>query len=123
MHTEHTVLLISADGRVHDEVAKALEVDPGYRLILCQSEAAAAARLHEIEAHLIICDADLITDLAANVLVDARISHPQVARVLLGSAESPEHCAQVARRAATYLYVLKPVPPDQIGRASCRERV
>ena len=114
MHTEHTVLLISADGRVHDDVARALGVDPGYRLIICRSESAAATRLHEIEAHLIICDADLIADLAANVLVDARISHPQVARVLLGSAEAPEHCAQVARRAATYLYVLKPAPADLI---------
>lgn len=55
MQTEHTVPLESADGRVHDDVAKGLEAGPRYTLIVCD------------------------VDLAAKALVNARISHLRVA--------------------------------------------
>ncbi len=114
MPTEHTVLLISTDEDLQARTAEALGVDPDYRLIICRGEQEAMARLNELQAHLVFCDADLISDETSNVLVNARISHPQVARVLLGSPESAGKCAEIARRAATYLYVLNPVSQDQI---------
>lgn len=133
MQTEHTVLLISTDEDVQDRAREALGADPDYRLIICRSEQEAAARLNELQAHLMICDADLIVDEASNVLVNARISHPHVARVLLGSAGFSGKCAEIARRAASYLYVLKPVPQDlirllakralELGELSRRHRV
>ena len=46
------------------------------------------------------------------MLVQARISHPHVARVLIGVPKTAESCAELARRTASYLYVLKPVPRD-----------
>ena len=114
MPTEHTVLLVSTDEDLQARTAEALGADPDYRLIVCRSEQAAAARLNELHAHLIICDAGLIADEASNVLVNARISHPHVARVLLGAPEATGKCAEIARRAATYLYLLDPVPQDLI---------
>ena len=114
MQTEHTVLLVSADAGFLDTAAEALGADPDYRLIHCRSEQEAAARLNELQAHLIICDADLIGDESANVLVSARISHPHVARLLFGSTAAAERCAEIARRAASYLYVMKPAPRDLI---------
>ncbi len=133
MQTEHTVLLISADGELRDQVAAAIGSDPDYRLILCQSQAEGQARLDEIQAHLAICDADLLDEESANVLVTARISHPHVARVLLGSPDSSERCADLARQSAAYLYLLKPVQEDllrlivkralELGELSRRHRV
>ncbi|GAB5468380.1 MAG: sigma-54 dependent transcriptional regulator [Rhodospirillales bacterium] len=133
MQTEQTVLLISADRDVRSGVAAALGADPDYRLIVCESDGEAAMRLNKIQAHLIVCDADIIADPAANILVNARISHPHVARILLGSEKTKAACAELARRAATYLYVLKPVPEDlirliakralELGELSRRHRV
>ena len=133
MQTEHTVLLASNDITVQDRVADALGADPDYRLIICRSEQEATARLNELQAHLMICDADLLADVNANVLINARISHPHVARVLFGSPDRPDTCTEIARRAATYLYVLKPVPQDlirllakrslELGELSRRHRV
>ncbi|SMF30892.1 two component, sigma54 specific, transcriptional regulator, Fis family [Tistlia consotensis] len=114
MQTEHTVLLVSADAELLDGAAAALGGDPDYRLILCRSEQEAATRLDALQAHLVVCDADLIADEASNVLVGARISHPHVARVLVGAPDAAEKCAAIARRAASYLYVIKPVPTDLI---------
>ena len=114
MQTEHTVLLLSSDEDILEGATAALGADPDYRLIICRSEQEASARLGEVEAHLMICDADLISDEAANVLVNARISQPHVARVLIGAPDTAERCAAVASRAAGYLYLLKPVPRDLI---------
>ena len=112
MQTEHTVLLLSADEKIREAAAQALGGDPDYRLIVCRSEPEATARLNELQAHLVICDAEAIGDEASNVLVQARISHPHVARVLIGAPKTAESCAELARRTASYLYVLKPVPQD-----------
>jgi two-component system response regulator HupR/HoxA len=125
--------LATADGETRASVAAALSADPDYRLIVCESESAAAARLDEVQADLLICDAAMIADVASNVLVNARISHPYVARVLIGTPDAAQTCAELARRAASYLYVLKPVPEDlirlvakralELGELSRRHRV
>ena len=120
MQTELTVLLVSTDSGIVNGAVDALGRDPDYRLVVCRSEQEAAARLNELHAHLVICDAALIADEDANVLVTARISHPHVARVLLGSPDSVERCAEIARRAAIYLYALKPLPPDLLRLLSKR---
>lgn len=114
MQTEHTVLLVTVDPSVRAAVSAALGADPDYRLIVLDSPKGAAQRLNEVQAHLIICDADLIQDNADNVLIDARISHPHVGRILVGAPGDADRCADLARRAAVYLYTLKPVQQDLI---------
>ncbi len=114
MRTDHTVLLVADDAKLRDLVSAAIGADTDYRLIVCRGESEAAARLLEVEAHLILCDADAIGDASDNVLISTRISHPAIARVLIGSRESAERCAEIARRAAGYLYMLKPVTEDLI---------
>ncbi len=112
--SSQTVLLLSEDEALRAGVAAAIGSDGDYRLISCAREAEMAARLNEIAAHLIICDIDSLGEEADNVLVASRISHPSVARVLVGSADEAERCAAVARHSASYLYTLKPVPQDLI---------
>ena len=114
MQTEHTILLVTADAALLERFPAAFGADPDYRVVICRTEKEAAARLNDIEVHLIVCDADAIADESANILVDARISHSHVARILIGNAENAERSAKLARYAAAYLYVLKPIPQDLI---------
>ena len=133
MQTEHTVLLVTADRAVQDCTAAAFQSEQGYRLIVCQSETEATARLNEVQAHLLICDADLIADQVSNVVIATRISHPHVARVVLGSQQAAIDCGQLARQSAAYLYLLKPLQADllrlivkralELGELSRRHRV
>lgn len=112
MQAEQTVLLISTDPQVVADAKETLCADPDYRVIFCASEQEATARLNEVQAQLVLCDADLLADPVDNVAVTARISHPHVARILLTSPGAEAIGADIARRAAAYLYVPKPVPPD-----------
>lgn len=112
--SSQTVLLLSNDEDLRSSVTASIGSDGDYRLLSCRREAEVVARLNEIAAHLIICDADALGDAGDNALVSARISHPGVPRVLVGAGEAAAHCAEVARRAACYLYMLKPVPQDLI---------
>lgn len=114
MQTEHTVLLLSADDAFHDEANAALGSEPDYRLIKCRTEADAIARLKEVHVQLLIVDADALADDTRNAALHARISHPHVVRVVVGAAVAAERCAGLAHRAAAYLYLLKPVPRQQI---------
>ncbi len=112
--SSQTVLLLSNDEDLRSSVTASIGSDGDYRLLSCRREAEVTARLNEIAAHLIICDSASLEDSSDNALVSARISHPGVARILVGDTLAAEHCAEVARRAACYLYILKPVPQDLI---------
>ncbi len=112
--SSQTVILLSGDEALRKSAAGAIGTDDDYRLIVCRTEAEVSARLDEVAAQLLICDLEAVGGTARNVLVDARISHPSVARVLVGPANLAERCAETARRSASYLYMLKPVPQDLI---------
>ena len=120
MQTQHTVLVLSNDGDLQANVSAALALESDYRLIRCGIEQEARARLDNVQVQLFIADADSIADVGKNVLVEARISHPHVARILVGSAAQPERCADLARRAAAYLYLLKPAPQQQLRLVASR---
>ncbi|MDJ0686716.1 MAG: sigma-54 dependent transcriptional regulator [Alphaproteobacteria bacterium] len=111
MHT-HTIVVLSTDDGLVAEVSKALEADPSYRIIICQSEREAELRLNALEAHLLICGLDAVEDLSENILQKARIFHPLVARLLIGPAERAPDCAVLARNTGVYLYALRPAPID-----------
>ncbi|MCH9806652.1 MAG: sigma-54 dependent transcriptional regulator [Alphaproteobacteria bacterium] len=112
MQTEHTVLLVSDDSKLVAAATKALSGDPDYRLIICAREAEALSRFDDVHAHLVISDCDLIENPNDNVLTGARITHPHAARILIGSANEKKRVADIAERAAVYLYALKPIPID-----------
>ena len=120
MATEHTLLLASADPVLHAELRAALAGESDYRLIVCRTEADLTARLNDVQAELVIVDFGLIADEARNVLLDARISHPQVARVVICAPAAAERCSGLARRAAAYLYLIKPVPRQQLRMVASR---
>ncbi|MEO1281333.1 MAG: sigma-54 dependent transcriptional regulator [Pseudomonadota bacterium] len=133
MQTEHTVLLVSRDDQLVRDAQDALADDPDYRLIICDSEEKASARFDDIQAHLIIGDSDLIDDANRNALINARISHPHAARILIGSTDQQDRVAEIGRRAAVYLYAHKPIPADmmrlmikrslEVGELSRRHRL
>lgn len=112
MQTEHTVLLVSSDAKLVSAARKALKGDPDYRLIICAHEAEARSRFDGVHAHLVVCDGDAIESADDNVLTGARITHPHAARILIGSSTQQKRLADIARRAAVYLYALKPIPVD-----------
>lgn len=114
MQTEHSILLVTADDDLLERFPVAFGSDPDYRVVICKTEKDAAARLNDIEIHLIVCDAEVLDDESSNVLVEARISHPHVARILIASPDTADRSAKVARFAAAYLYILKPIPQDLI---------
>jgi len=114
VQTEHTVVLVSRDTKLVNAAKKALNSDADYRLIICAREAEARARIDEVHAHLVICDCDLIENADDNLLTGARITHPNAARIVVGSTTEQKKLADVARRAAVYLYALKPIPIDLI---------
>ncbi|NJO31791.1 MAG: sigma-54-dependent Fis family transcriptional regulator [Rhodospirillales bacterium] len=91
---------------------KALDGDPDYRLIICADEAEGRSRFEDVHAHLVVCDCDVLDSEDDNVLTSARIAHPHAARILIGSATQQGRLAVIAKRAAVYLYALKPVPVD-----------
>ena len=116
--TLHTLLLLSEDHALQESVTAALGTESDYRLIRCASQREAAARLDSVQIHLLIADADMIEDVEKNVFVDTRISHPQVARLLVGSAA--DLCVDLCRRAAAYLYLLKPTSDHQLRLVASR---
>ena len=117
-HTLHTLLLLSEDYALRESVTAALGTESHYRLIRCASQREAAACLDSVQIHLLIADADMIEDVEKNVFVDTRISHPQVARLLVGSAA--DLCVDLCRRAAAYLYLLKPTSDHQLRLVASR---
>lgn len=110
--TLHTVLLVSDDPDVIAAAQSAFGAESDYRLILCEDEAHVVDRLQQIEAHLLVADAGAFANDLDNALISARISQPSVARVLIAKPDDPEGAAEIARRAATYLYLVKPVQAE-----------
>lgn len=104
-----TVVLASADGDIVGAAEDALTEAAGYRLILCRTEKDAERRLNEVDARLLICDADLIASLDHNVTVAARVSHPHGARIVIASPAAVEKGAVIARNSAAFLLMVKPV--------------
>ena len=114
MSPEHTILVVSTDAALTDELKAAFGGESDYRVIVSHSEPDAASRLGGAQIHLMVVDTDAIADDARNLLLQSRISHPTVARVVVGAARDCERCAALARRASAYLYLLKPVRAAQI---------
>ena len=114
MSNLQTILLASKDIRLVDAIIKGLPETDGYRLIICESENEAAQRLNDLEINLFLCDSDLILDPNRNVVLSSRLSHPNVPRVILTSMQNETAAMNLTKLASAYLYIKKPVLPDQI---------
>ncbi len=110
--TEHTALLVSLDAEMVARASEAISGAEGYRLAICATPHEAVLRLNEVQSHLLICDADGQEDMVAfrRLLDTARVSHPQVARILLGGPDKAAALARLARDVGAYLYLIKPAP-------------
>lgn len=117
MDATHTILLMSDDAKVHERVTAAIGDDPHYRLIVCDREQDVANHLSVVDVHLLICDRSLIEDDVKNALMDARISNPHVARMVIGRVGDEEACSVLAKRAAAYLFLIFPFPEALIQLA------
>lgn len=124
---------MSSDGALQSTAQAALGQQRDYRLICCASETEATSRLHEVNVHLLVADADGLADGRHNLVTEARVSHPHVARLLIGTAAdrlagvAPHgpgagsvRCGELAERSGAYLYLTKPVPAEQLRIAAKR---
>ncbi len=120
MSTEHTIVLTTKDAVLRDTVSSALTSADGYRLIVSESEKGAAKRLDDVDVHLLVCDADIIDSDSENIIVRSRLSHPNVPRIVISSQNNEATAAKIARTGAAYLYLCKPVSPDQLALVAKR---
>ena len=118
--TVHTILLVTADEGLRESVREALGNESDYRLFSCASVEDARQRLDEIQVHLFLADCDLNRRGVEALLIGQRVSHPRIGRVLVASPEAAAECAETARQAAAYLYVLKPAPPPLLRLVASR---
>ena len=134
MEIAHTALLVCRDKALIDAADQGLAAAHGYRLVICSGTQDAAARLDEVQTNLLLCDLEGADLTAARRLMDhARVSHPTVARVLVGEARQSEVMAGIARDVAAYLYLMKPTPAEllrlvakralELGELSRRHRL
>jgi len=133
LRTEHTILLVTRDKSLIGAVSQALDTASEYRIIFCETEAEASQRLNDVDIHMILCDAEVIKDVAANFMITARIAKPMVSRVLFSCGDDVSRVTEIARTAAVYLYLMKPTPVDlialvvkralELGELSRRHRV
>jgi two-component system response regulator HupR/HoxA len=134
MEIAHTALLVCRDQELVEAADRGLAAAHGYRLVICAGALDAAARLDEVQTNLLLCDLDGAEPEAARRLMDyARVSHPTVARVLVGGACRADAMAGLARDVAAYLYLIKPAPAEllrlvakralELGELSRRHRL
>lgn len=114
MSTQRTILLISDDEELARVARTAFSRAGDYRLVVCATAHDAAGRLQQIEAHLLIADDDADGGRGGEALCDARISHPQIPRILVASTEAAAADSETAMRSAAYLFLLKPVAVAQL---------
>lgn len=115
MDTEHRVVVASNDEALIAVARDVLTEAEDYRLVICRNEKEAAKRLDEIDVHLLLCDAACLESETKNLMIAARLSHSNVARIVVSTADQAVRGAKIARASAAYLYLVKPVYADQMG--------
>jgi len=120
MSSDHTVLVVSRDDDLIARVRDALKERTDYRVLLTEDSSSASQRLNEVAVHLLLCDLDCIEDAADNILTRSRVSHPGVCRIAVASPADGPRASEIARRSAAYLYMFKPLQPDQIALVAKR---
>ncbi len=111
---QKTILLVSDDAQFVEIARSAFSQTGDYRLVLCKTPHEASSRLQQIEAHLLIADFDADDGNGGEALCDARISHPQIPRMLIARTEVAAADSEIARKCAAYLFLLKPIVPAQL---------
>ncbi|GMG81490.1 sigma-54 dependent transcriptional regulator [Paralimibaculum aggregatum] len=117
MTAQRTVLLVSLDDGLIEAARTAFGHAGDYRLVVCADGRTAASRLGQIEVHLLVADCQEAATGSAELLKGARVTHPQVPRLLIATAATADHGAEAALQSAAYLFLLKPVLPAQLGIA------
>ena len=109
----HTVLLTSDDPALIETTEAALGHANGYRLIRAHDERQATNLLADLDIDLLIADLQDMPDVA-DLLMASRTMYPSMPRLLLSQPSEAEQGIAIAHAAAAYLYLVKPVFPDQI---------
>lgn len=114
MNCTHTIILVTQDDALSKATQKGLSQSTDYRVVSCDNEKEVALRLDTMDVDLIIFDADMAKDVNKNILIQSRISHSQISRVVVSSVEQRKLAQDIARSAAAYLVLLKPVFAEQL---------
>lgn len=115
MSSDHTVLVVSRDDELIAAVRDALGEKTDYRVLQADDGNEATQRLEEVAAHLVLCDLDGVADTTDNILTHSRVSHPDICRIAVASPDDGTRASEIARRAAVYLHLFKPLQADQIA--------
>ena len=114
MSVQKTILLVSDDEELIETARNAFSHMDDYRLVICPTAQQASSRLDQIAAHLLIADHDAENGNGGEALCEARISHPQIPRMLIARTEIATTDPDMARQCAAYLFLLKPVVSSQL---------
>jgi len=120
MTEEHTVLIVSQDPGLIATARQALKARNDYRVLTADSSASGLQRLNEVAVHLLLCDLDCVEDGGSDILASARVSHPGVCRLVIVPPGQETRGSEIARRAAAYLFLVKPLDGYQIALVAKR---
>ncbi len=115
MSNIQTILVKSDDPDVTSAVSAALSEAEGFRVIYCRDDRCALRRLEEVEVDMILCDLDPDVPERENALIRSRLAHASCARIVIFGPEMMEEGLAMFERTASFMYLLKPLDPKQLG--------
>lgn len=115
MQTQHTVIVLSQDDALTETCQQVFLSTDDYRIVICRDEKEVAQRLESMQAHLLIYDVDGAGGVDENIMVRSRLSNPQMSRIVVSRQDTVKAAYGMARMAAAYLLIIKPIFPEQLG--------
>ncbi|MGN2392149.1 sigma-54-dependent transcriptional regulator [Pelomicrobium sp. G1] len=107
-----TVLVVDDEAQVRASLTRCLEED--YRVLTAASAREALEILNREEVDLVLCDQRMPDMTGVEFFREARVSHPEVIRVLITGYTDPDDIIGSINEAAIYQFVSKPWQPDHL---------
>ncbi|MET4315715.1 hypothetical protein [Bradyrhizobium sp. RT4b] len=113
METQGTVLIVARGSPQWSTTEEVLSEEYGYRVLVVRSAEEATSALSDAHIDLVLAEHGPSGE-GLTLLVDLRVSHPDIVRVLALEAKT-ELSQQAISPAAIYQFVRKPLVAKQIG--------
>ncbi|MEH6408975.1 MAG: sigma-54 dependent transcriptional regulator [Hyphomonas sp.] len=114
MSQYNTIILLTSDEQLTKAAHSVLVAENDCRLITFENEREAQSAMSDVECDLLICDDDSLEDSSDNILTRLRVRAPATARILITDGEISAEAVDLASRAATFMYLVKPVQAQQL---------
>lgn len=114
MSQYNTIILLTSDKQLMEAAHSVLIAENDCRLITCESEREAQGLLSDVDCDLLICDEANLSDPSDNILTQLRVQAPSTARILVANGTVTKAAIDIASRAATFMYLIKPVQTNQL---------